>query len=200
MRYIGRIISPTKIEGLSEFIEVTKDTSSIKNNETKIPTLIIGYKNAEAICGPGLKFLDRKISENLYWTFSKRERRTDYENDLRLFINAVSVFLMKYCKYEYVDMITASDETKEQLFTVLKDTSHKKIVHSTDTMYYIYVPSDNKIYGISREVLSFLPIGNDVEKLLCDKCVFLVNNADVSTEGIAKSKFILPLLHYLKNF
>ena len=90
MRYIGRIITTGKIDGVSEFIDVTKDTSSVVDNDTKIPTLIIGYKKAQEICG-SLKTRDRQIGKNLYWTFSKRERRVDYEPDLELSIS-VTVF------------------------------------------------------------------------------------------------------------
>lgn len=201
MRYIGRIISPTKIDGISEFIEVTKNTSSVKNNDTKIPTLIVGYKNTRAICGPDLKILDRKIGENLYWTFSKRERRIDYENDLKIFINTVSDFLMKYCRYEYVDVITANDERKGWLYNLLEDVNHKKILYSTNTMHYIYIPKDNKVYGFSREVISFLDMENGIEKLLSNGSVFRVdNNSALTWESITNAKFIIPLLYYLKNF
>ena len=94
MRHIGRIITTTKIEGISEFIDVTKDSSTIVNNEAKIPTLIIGYKNAQNICGD-LKVTEKKIGNNLWWTFSKRERRIDYEPDLNKFLAEVFNFLMK---------------------------------------------------------------------------------------------------------
>jgi hypothetical protein len=115
MRYIGRIITTTKIEGISEFIDVTKDSSFITNNEAKIPTLIIGYKNAENICG-GLRMTEKKIGTNLWWTFSKRERRIDYEPDLQNFLSNVSAFLTKSCQYEYLDPITW-DKEKEMTFS-----------------------------------------------------------------------------------
>ena len=114
MRHIGRIITTTKIEGISEFIDVTKDESSVVGNEAKIPTLIIGFKNAERICGP-LKMTEKKIGNNLWWTFSKRERRIDYEPDLESFLSNVSDFLMKFCNYEYIDPITWEEEKKDAI-------------------------------------------------------------------------------------
>ena len=78
MNYIGRIITKNKLESSTLF----DITSSLKKVNDDIPTLIIGWNNAKTIYGDNLDILDKKISKNLYWTFSKREKRNDYENDI----------------------------------------------------------------------------------------------------------------------
>jgi hypothetical protein len=200
MRYIGRIITSSKIENLSDFIEVTKDSSSIKNNEAKIPTLIIGHKNAESICGGEVKMLNKKIGNNLYWTFSKRERRVEYEPDLNNFLVTVSDFLMKFCQYEYIDLITINEEKRNELSEVISS-SKRKVIYTTDSMYYIYYPTNNKTYGISKEVLKFLNYSDEkMMERFNNPSVTIISDSDFSETKIAKSKFVLPLLYYLATF
>ena len=199
MRYIGRIITTTKPEGISEFIDVTNDTSTIINKETKIPTLIIGYKNAVNICGE-LRITEKKIGKNLYWTFSKRERRIDYEPDLANFISYVSKFLMEFCDYEYLDFITADDEKKKEFSSVMSN-NHRKIVYVTKTMYYVYYPNKNKTYGISKDVLNYIGFDNDkIFKRLSSPQNTIVSDTDFLDTKITKSKFVQPLLYYLGTF
>lgn len=202
MRYIGRIITTTKIDDISEFIDVTKDTSTIINNEAKIPTLIIGYKNAKEICGD-IKILEKKIGTNLYWTFSKRERRIDYEPDMKKFLSTVCDFVMKYCEYEYIDLITVNDEKKDEINDIFRDKTHKKVVYTTNSMHYIYVPNRNKIYGFSKEVLKFLgrdELTKESPGISGNNSFFFVDDTEFFENKISNSKFVEPLLYYLKTF
>lgn len=198
MRYIGRIITATKLEGVSDFIEITKDSSSIVNNEAKIPTLIIGHKNAENICG-SLKMTEKKIGNNLWWTFSKRERRIDYEPDIKEFLSKVSAFLMKFCEYEYVDPITWSKEKQERFFEVITN-NKKKVLYLTDTMYYIYYPKENKVYGLSSEILKYLDLEDSINESFSKESTVVVHDSDFFDGKIGKSKFVQPLLYYLRSF
>lgn len=193
MRYVGRIITNSKMDDVSEFIEVTRETSSIVNNEAKIPTIIVGYKNAESICGK-LNVLDRKIGKNLSWTYSKRERRIDYDPDMRNFFSDVSNFVLKYCKYEYIDLITASEENKKHLVDVLNE-KFLKIIYETDKMYYIYVPHENITYGVAKTVIEFVG-WNDISGNNAVK----INDREFSENKISKTAFENPLLYYLKTF
>ena len=199
MRYIGRIITNTKIDDVSEFIEVTEDSSSIVGNETKIPTLIVGYKRAQEICGD-VKILKRKIGKNLYWTFSKRERRVDYDQDIVTFQKTVSDFLLKCCKYEYVDVMTCSEETRNTLVGKVLDAGMHKVIYESPTMYYMYVPSEGKVYGVSKEVLKFSQIPSLFTRSRDNQSVIFVDDDDASYRKISNFKFVTPLLYYLKTF
>lgn len=198
MRYIGRIITPGKVEGVSDFIEVTKDASSVVGNDTKIPTLIVGYKNAVDICGQ-LKMTEKRIGKNLFWTFSKRERRIDYEPDLEKFIGRVSDFIMKFCRYEYVDPITWNDEKKSECLDVMTNNS-RKVLYMTDSMYYLYYPKTNTVYGMSLDVLKFCELEDSVLETISKESTTMVKSSDFSDTSISKFKFVQPLLYYLRSF
>lgn len=199
MRHIGRIITTTKLEGLSDFIEVTKDSSSIKDNEAKIPTLIIGHKNAENICGGDVKMLNKRIGDNLYWTFSKRERRIEYEPDLDNFMKVVSDFLLKFCKYEYIDPITWDTEKQANFLEIITN-NKKKVLYLTDSMYYIYYPKENKVYGLSSEILKYLDLEDSINESFSKESTIVVHDSDFFDGKIAKSKFVQPILYYLRSF
>jgi hypothetical protein len=199
MRYIGRIITNGKIEDVSEFIEVTKDTQTISGREAKIPTLIVGYKRAQEIFGD-VKILNKKIGKNLYWTFSKRERRVDYEEDLKNFQNIVSEFVSKFCDYEYIDVMTIDDDRRKEFNETISD-GHTKVAYVTSTMYYIYHPVKNKTYGISKEVLKAIGSGEErMLKWLKNSSITVVSESEFSDLKIGKSKFVQPLLYYLATF
>ena len=81
--YIGRIITKGKNLETLDFVEVT---TKFEKGDNSIPTLIIGKENAEKIYGKeNIHVLDKKIEDNVYWTFGKLERRNDFERDLQSF-------------------------------------------------------------------------------------------------------------------
>ena len=199
MRYVGRIITNTKIDDISEFIEVTKDSSSIVHNDTKIPTLIVGYENTKKICG-NVNITRKEIGKNLSWTFSKRERRIDYEDDLEKFVMTVSNFVLNHCDFEYVDFLTANEEKKLCVVNMLNDIGYRKIVYETNTMFYIYVPHDNKVYGISREILKFCGVDESMINGEENRSITTFTDSEFSETKIAKKRFVIPLLYYLMTF
>ena len=197
MRYIGRIIANTKIEDVSEFIEVTDDSSSIIDNGAKIPTLIIGYKNAVRLCGE-VRITEKKIGKNLYWTFSKRERRSDYIADLDAFQEEVFRFAKSCCEYEYLDPITWTDDTRLMFANLIID-RYKKFVYQTSTMYYIYYPHKGKTYGMSKDIMRYLGFPEDYFRKLSEKSS---NNIMMIDEwnNTGDDNFVIPLLYYIKTF
>ena len=201
MRYIGRIITTAKIDDVPELIEVTNDSSSISGDDVKIPTLIIGYKNAVKLCGK-IKITEKKIRNNLYWTFSKRERRSDYISDLTDFYEEVSRFVLSCSEYEYLDPITWSDEMKDNFIKIMSG-NRRKVVYSADTMYYIYSPNAGKTYGMSKTVMKYLGFPDNYFESCSGKkfpSTTIINESEFQEARIAKNKFIQPLLYYLATF
>src|ERR1035441_439311 len=81
--YLGNIISeqPVKQNGLFFII------NNLENVNREIPTLVIGWDFSKRIFnGSKLSILDKKIDKNISWTFTKKEKRVDYEKDLKFFM------------------------------------------------------------------------------------------------------------------
>ena len=86
MKYIANIITKSRLD-VGEYINVTKDITKV---DLTIPTLIIGWAMVKEIY-PNADILNKQISETVYWTYSNREKRQEYEPDLAKFIkNAFS--------------------------------------------------------------------------------------------------------------
>ena len=200
MRYVGRIITTGKIEDVSEFIDVTKDSSSIQNNDTKIPTIIIGYRNAQNICGE-INILKKNIGKNLRWTFTKRERRMDNEPDMVNFYKTVGDFVTKCCGYEFVSLISCGYDKVKNLIRLLDDVTKKKIIYTTETMYYVYAPSESKVYGFSKEEISFIGVQkNKVYDRFINPSITLITETEFSETKLLKKSYLTPLFYYLKVF
>lgn len=197
MRYIGRIITTMKIEDVSEFIEVTQDASSVVNRSATIPTIIIGYKKVTEIFGE-TSIINKKLGDNLYWTFTKRERRMDFEDDIKAFYENVEKFIKSHVPYSFFDLLSSSSERK-QLLTKVMLGDDKKILYETEKVLYVFLPSVRRVVGISVDELKFL--GKTVENLKTgykiETCVpetFL--NEDIFKKNLA----MVPFLFYLASF
>ena len=108
---IGKIYINNENFKSIQFIEVKKISEYIPDDT--IPTLLVGKKD---VLNSGFKIslLNRNISKNLYWTFSKFEKRNEHENDINQFYkhifhnifknikyNAINVYYIKYSEYLY---------------------------------------------------------------------------------------------------
>src|ERR1035441_5178423 len=106
--FLGNIISeqPVKQNGLF-FI-----TNNLENVNREIPTLVIGWDFSKRIFnGSKLSILDKKIDKNISWTFTKKEKRVDYEKDLKFFMKNSLLSAENRFKYQYVNALTEKYET-----------------------------------------------------------------------------------------
>jgi hypothetical protein len=187
------------MEDVSEFIEVTQDTSSIVNCDTKIPTLVVGYNFVKELCS-NVSVLNKNIGKNLYWTFSKRERRIEYEKDIIEFNKTVRLFADKYNPYEFIDMISGSSSDIGDLFMTLCE-SCKKIVYKTDKMLYVYIPLKRKTIGISLDETRYMSMNDESVLSHFKSESFFVPDTFKPDDGIFNDEpRKIPFLYYLSSF
>ena len=139
---IANIYTTTKFE--NELYNVTDKKESLTEG---IPTLIIGWSNTKHLF-PSADILNWKIDDNTYWTFGKRERRSEYEDRLNKFFELSIEKLDKCVVYNYVNLLTATKEEKNALFNKITNGSRKSVLKYYD-MLYITEEDYNVVYGIS---------------------------------------------------
>ena len=100
--FLGNIVTQNKIN-VSSFIHVTNDFNNI---DTGIPTLIIGWGLVKELF-PEQNILEFKIKDNVYWTFSKREKRYQYEKDIITFIEKITFEMNKRVNYRFFNYLIA---------------------------------------------------------------------------------------------
>ncbi len=198
--YIGRIISNKENIDTLDFVDVTKNIGSIDNF---IPTLIIGKKKAEEIYGKeNIKVLDKKITNNVSWTFDKVERRNEYERDLKAFNDSLIKTIKKNIKYEFFNIYIEPISRTKKLISFIKSPKIKYIYIFNDHIYMYY---KNIVYGISLSDIQYLGINkNRILRLLnSNSSNIIVENNDFLSKKmrqiIKEDKILIPYLYFLSK-
>lgn len=125
-----------------------------------LPTLVIGWDIVKTI-NPDADFVDKKISEEIFWTFKKTERRDIFEEDLYNFINYSYTKLIKNINYTFIDLISYSESELKNTFKLIKN-MNDVIGYKYKNMLYIY--TKNTIYGVDIKLIEY--VGYDVNEIL----------------------------------
>ena len=195
---IGNIVSQSKIN-VSEDINVVQSLDEIIQG---LPTLIIGWDYVNKYF-PENDVLTKTISDNIFWTFRRNEKRDIHEEDIYNFTNKAYSTLISKLNYVFVDPIHL--KTKELKKILKKINSFTNIITYThDDMVYIY--GENLIFGIDLTLFDF--VGWDRTKLL-DKItnrsnVFLVKNTIFikyrnRIENLDNQVKYIPFLYYIEH-
>lgn len=167
-----------------------------------IPTLLVGLENVRKI-DPKPDFLERKLSDNIFWTFTKKEKRVLFEEDLFYFMEAVYVGIIRKTKYKFIDLIQLkSDKVLETLDNIKKIEKITTLKH--EDMLYVY--GDNTIFGFDLKQVRY--IGSKEDKLiniikglsdvfLEDKNILIEYNNDLEMFDY-QTKYI-PLLYTINS-
>lgn len=150
MRYIANVISKSKKYRFNSFINVT---NSYKDIDHSVPTLIVGTEMVKSIFGSNVNYIDRKIDENTYWTFSTVEKRSSNEEDVEKFKTNVVKTLKKQITYKYID-ITSYDFMNFDEFVDSFLKKEDSFYFFTDKM--LYISNINEVKGISLDFCEYL--------------------------------------------
>lgn len=175
MNYLANIYTKSKID-IEPFFNVVDDEKKIIDG---IPTLIIGWDSVKSLYGD-INILDKKVKDNIYWTFGKRERRNVMEVDVQKFKKKAMSIVSNNVKYKFFNILTAKNDKKKSFYMLLKDTRHKTIF-SFNNMLYIYIDGTDTVVSISLRDVDY--IGGDVKKIFStlynNKFVKVANDNDL---------------------
>jgi hypothetical protein len=197
MKYLANIISKSKIE-VSSFFKVT---DNILDVDLTIPTLIIGWSEVK-ILYPDQDILNKQINEKIRWTFSKREKRYQYEEDITNFINEIAENLDKTVNYRFFNYILATQSRRDNFFSYV--TSGRCSIYYNDKFMYIYNANDNITLGISLVDLRYAGINvkefivslNSPDNIFCDNFKCIDSNSFSLIKDNIKN---IAYLNYLRN-
>lgn len=157
MNYLANIYTKSKID-IEPFFNIVDDENKLVDG---IPTLIIGWDSVKSLYGD-INILDKKVKDNIYWTFGKRERRNVMEVDVQKFKRKAMSITCNNVKYKFFNILTAKNDKKKSFYLLLKDTRHKTIF-SFNNMLYIYIDGTDTVVSISLRDVDY--IGGDVKKI-----------------------------------
>jgi hypothetical protein len=198
MGYIANIVTKSKLE-TSAFFNVTSDFNTI---DTSIPTLIIGWSEVKENF-PNQDILNSKINDTISWTFSKREKRFQYEKDVDAFINKVVSALNDKIKYRFFNFLLATQDKRASFISYVQ-TGNCSIYYNSRFLY-VYNINDSFTIGVSLTDLEYIGINTadfirtltlNNNNIICDnlKCV------DSNSYNLIKDNTkIIAYLNYLRN-
>jgi hypothetical protein len=198
MLYIGNIITKSKLD-ISTFFNVS---NSINDVDVSIPTLIVGWDIVKEIF-PEQSILDNRITDTISWTFSKREKRYKYEQDLELFIDSVIKQVNEKVNYKFFNFILSNEERRNDFISYVNNGGCS--IYYNSRFLYVYNPNASTTIGVSLNDLFYIGINTKDFILSLNK-----NNNNIVCEGlkcIDNESFLLikdnvkviAYLNYLKN-
>lgn len=196
--YIAKIITNMRKIDTIDFVERTNKVDSI---DESVPTLIIGKELAESICGKeNIHVLDKKIRKNLFWTFTKLEKRSEYEIDIEKFNSFVTSKLLDMVKYTFINIYYEPLNRIKRLILFLTNNEEK---HIYVTKRHIYIYYMGKVFGISLDQIRY--VGVDEKKIIKlikrgENNKLFFNDNFVSyrmRKMIGNNSIIVPYLHFL---
>lgn len=149
---IGNIVTQTSLDISNDFNVV----KSIDDIIPGLPTLIIGWDYIKKKY-PDYDIIDRKLDENLYWTFKKTEKRDFHEEDIYNFKQKIYNDLIDKVNYVFIDPIITKRKTIKKILKKLS--SGELVSYQHDDMIYVYI--ENIIFGVDLSLMDFIFLNKD---------------------------------------
>ena len=184
--YVGNIVSSLNFE--EENFNICSELESIDND---LPTLIIGWDNAKEFISKDISILHKKINQKLFWTFSKKERKVDFEVDVEKFKELCFNNFGDNIPYVYLDLLHGKKRINRKIIKKILSLNESVIYISNKNMAYIY--GENIIFGIDMNVIGYI---SDKHKKMLNKIKKLNNNVLVTDEIFNRSKGLLYKIKY----
>jgi len=178
---IGNIISDSKI--IEDNFNHYNEISQIDND---FPTLIIGWAKTKEIYKDKVSILHKQISENLFWTFSEKERKVDFEVDIESFKNNCYKKIGDNLHYVYLDILHGKYKINKKIIQKIYSLTSPVSYISKNNMLYIF--NENLIFGIDLNICDF--IGVKKEKII-GRITSLPNSLLLGNEIFNKCKEII---------
>ena len=174
MKFIANILTDKNFPNNGMY-NVVSDKSLLIDG---IPTLVIGWEFTKTQY-PSANIIEWKISDDIYWTYGNRERRSVYENRVKKFEDMAIDSMIKSVKYIPVSVITG-DGVGDLIDAVKKNDS---VVYLHSDIVYVYLPERKCTYGISIRDIDY--VGRSSKDFLSDIYKEKDGNVITSSSGLS---------------
>ena len=162
MKKIGNIIVSSPNSKVDDCYNKFLSLSNVDNN---LPTMIIGLKNAKQNIENFSIFKKEYRNNMLWWTFSKTEKRSDYDKDIQKFYEICINNIINNIKYYNININELTYSKIKKLIKYIKNNNKKIYYIDNNKFVFIYdIEKTKNIYGISLNTCAFYGISK--EKIL----------------------------------
>jgi hypothetical protein len=152
----------------------------LENADLELPTLIIGYEKAKQYI-KNFDILKKSYPEqNLWWTFTKRERGIDYERDTQSFYNEAVQKYVDGLTYKNIDIYNLERKSIRKFLKWVDNDYIKYVYRDNHDFVYLYSNAYKIIYGISLTKCEFCGYNKDkiFKRLILNKKIIKIDNFD----------------------
>lgn len=198
MKKIANIVTTARKYNYSDMFNVVNSIDECVNG---LPTLVIGWSNMKKWF-PDADILVKEYN-GIKWTFSKTERRCDYEEDIIRFYEYSIMNVMNNIKYTYIDPIKFSLTSLKKVIKYFKGNDKKNVFITKNSQFmFVYSEDYKTVFGISLTLMEYLGIVKHKVIRLVKNGVFIRDtsfiNSDIRRIIGANTAYILPLYDYFK--
>lgn len=154
MKTLGYIVTDKKLTKIDGCVEQVNDITLADSTR---PILVVGWKNAKKYSGYK-SILDRSLGDGVYWTFSRSESRSDFEQDLEKFYDIIYNNILNKINYIYIDICKLRYSKIKKLYNIIFSKEIKNIYISNNILY---IPYDGSVLGVSMTMLEYCGIHRD---------------------------------------
>lgn len=201
MRKIGNIVGLNKVK-MSEFFNINT------NIDKNLPILYVGMENGKKNI-ENFSLLKYEYGDNVFWTFSKREKRDIFVENVDKFISFCFKNYVDNIKYEYVNFICYGYNKIKKLLKYLKSKDLKYIFYTKESRFvFIYSPKYSIVWGISISLCEY--IGINKSKIMSiinrNKCNVMTNNImekyDIKDimRMLPDDTHCIPIIYYMLEY
>lgn len=146
---------------------------SYSDIDKSLPTLIIGLEKARVLID-NFNILKKSYNNDmLWWTFSKTEKRNDYESDTESFFDFCLKNAVKNVEYENIDLLRLDFVKIKRYINWITSSTRKILYIYRNRFIFIYDTVIDKIYGYSLDTSKYC--GIDSKKI----GKYIKNNKDI---------------------
>lgn len=147
-----------------EFGPMYAQASDFAGVDKTLPTLVIGVKKGTD-CIEGLSLLQTRYDGDVWWTFSRRERRSDYDKVVSEFKRHALRNALDSVRYEYVDFVCYSTDRVKAFIRFMRGGDGKVVFLTRGSRFaFIYCPRYSVVWGLSLSLCDY--IGVDRHKVV----------------------------------
>ena len=142
-----------------------------------------------------LSEVNKNIDKNIFWTYSKTERRIDYEKDILDFYNYILEENINNISYKYINMLTLTKNKCKNMLKLLNNDILKYIYISNNMIYCYY---NDIVFGFSLEISEYCGINKDkILKMLKSNSHVKISYNDYFIDNnikklINNKKYVIP--------
>jgi hypothetical protein len=121
---------------------------------TDKPLLIVGWKKVKKLF-PDQRITQKHIKENIWWTFSEREKKTEYDRDIEIFNKKCIDNIESKYKYHFFNPFQVSFTNVKNLISNISKLE-VRIAYESDQ--HIFILMNNFVIGLNMDFFKLIKL------------------------------------------